>query len=177
MLAYYIIIVLPQIEQVWNSNNMIIEDSLIGLLLITDGFNSPAVIISVYSDPCPTVQWMFNGIPISTDSNYIVSNPCNNEHGLTTDFTLSIITRHTMSRSGRYTALFSHIGGSATSPSIYITVPGKVCTSSSLVPSPYFSQGWSFFLPRAKRAHIPPPREACTYSYSGLGTRLVPSPH
>lgn len=102
------------------------EDYLVGALLIADpGTEGVSVTVNVHSDPCPTVQWSFNGMPISlTDSRYTISNPCNDSgYSLDTIFLLSIA-QHTSSTSGEYTAVFSHSGGSSAT-TIYITVPGK----------------------------------------------------
>lgn len=105
---------------------MSIEDYLVGELLIVDpGTSDVNVIVNVHSDPCPTVQWSFNEMLISTDENYMVFNPCDDsEHGTNNSFRL-LITHHNLSTSGEYTAVFSHFGGSSAT-SIYITVPGKV---------------------------------------------------
>ena len=82
------------------------------------------VVAMVESDPCPTVQWSFNGNDIASSDIYMISDPCTDpKSGSPYEFYLTIANL-TSDTSGRYSAVFTHFSGSTTLPNFLITIPG-----------------------------------------------------
>ena len=82
------------------------------------------VVAMVESDPCPTVQWRFNGNDITSGDNYIISDPCADLNSASPyEFTLTIANL-TSATSGRYSAVFTHFSGSTILSDFLVTIPG-----------------------------------------------------
>ena len=74
---------------------------------------------------CPSVQWAFNRMSISTGMDYTVSNPCNSDSSSPFTFNLTIATL-TADTAGEYSAVFTYLlGTTETLDGIFITVPGE----------------------------------------------------
>lgn len=119
---------IPIIQPLSSTNPSIIEDRLVGTLIVTPlGFPNLPVIVNVISDPCPDVQWAFNGVNFTTSHQSFVVTPtqCNSSFGVLPYANTLVILNSTLATSGEYTAMFSHLGGSQTI-SIYVTVPGII---------------------------------------------------
>ncbi len=111
-------IVLPVVIPLSVNNTLASEDEEEGTIItVEDGTLNFEVIIVVNSDPCPSVQWSFEGLITFTDQYSIpgTSSP------YTFTFTIASITAAT---SGRYSVLFTNLAGSVPFP-VVITIPGK----------------------------------------------------
>ena len=102
-----------------------VADRLVGTLIVQPvDIANFAVTVMVTSDPCPTVQWSFDGSDISAGDMYQVDDPCADEAAQSPyTYTLTIANLN-LTTSGEYSAVFSHLGGSTTLPRLYVTVPG-----------------------------------------------------
>lgn len=112
-----------------NTNAGSMSDRIEGTVLVRplDSMNV-MVTAQVFSNPCPSVQWQFNGNNISADPLFTFNNPCANEANFSPyQFTLTI-TNLTETTSGSYRAVFDNQGFSSpqTLPSIYVTIPGAI---------------------------------------------------
>ena len=95
-----------------------------GILLVGELNADVRVVALVESDPCPTVQWRFNGIDIASFINFMISDPCTDPNPVFPyEFTLTIVNL-TSATSGRYSAVFTHFNGSTSLPDFLVTVPG-----------------------------------------------------
>ena len=105
---------------------MATDDRLVGSLIVVDEGAASTISLDVTSDPCPTVIWSFNGMPVSAE--YTITNPCDSGSvvaGAIYTFSLTIpsVTEDT---SGNYTAEFTTEGiATSTLASTYVTRPGK----------------------------------------------------
>ena len=108
---------------------MATDDRLVGSLIVVDEGAASTISLEVTSDPCPTVMWSFNNVPIPVDTTeYTITNPCDSGSvaaGTIYTFTLTIpsVTEDT---SGNYTAEFTTEGvATSTLASTYVTRPGN----------------------------------------------------
>ena len=105
---------------------MATDDRLVGSLIVVDEGAASTISLNVTSDPCPTVMWSFNGMPVPAE--YTITNPCNSGSvaaGAIYTFSLAIpsVTEDT---SGNYTAEFTTEGvATSTLASTYVTRPGN----------------------------------------------------
>ncbi len=110
-----------------------VRDREFGALFVRNFSSMVTVPVSVDADPCPTVQWYFNGTLIAAnDPDYTISNPCTNTSALSPFVFTLTVTNLTEERSGSYSATFENTGGNGTSPPLYITLPGMNAFSSYL---------------------------------------------
>ena len=115
----------PVVSDLTATNPMAVSDHIEGTLIVADS-NTPnvTVTVEVASDTCPDVQWSLNGTTISENSSdYFLNNPCV-DSSPPYNFTITIANL-TLANSGRYSAVFRNLGGSATLPGLYVTVPGN----------------------------------------------------
>ena len=118
--------VAPMVRPLTESTAGAVMDRYEGVLLVGE-LNAPdvRVVAMVESDPCPTVQWSFNGNDIANGDIYMISNPCTDPNSASPyEFTLTIANL-TSATSGRYSAVFEHsFHDSTTLPDFLVTVPG-----------------------------------------------------
>ena len=113
----------------FESDPVATDDHYVGSLIVVDEGAASTISLNVTSDPCPTVMWSFNDVPIPVDTTeYTITNPCDNGSvaaGAIYTFTLTIPSV-TEATSGSYTAEFI-TEGVATSilASTYVTSPGR----------------------------------------------------
>ena len=101
-----------------------IMDRYEGVLLVGELNVDVGVIAMVESDPCPTVQWRFNGNDIASGDIYMISDPCTDPNSTSPyECTLTIVNL-TSATSGIYSAVFTHFSGSTILSDFFITVPG-----------------------------------------------------
>ena len=115
----------PVVDSLLRTNPNAVADQLVGTLIVQpENTANFAVVVMVISDPCPTVQWSFNGDDVSNGPVYQVDDPCVDEAAQSPyTYTLTIANLNSTT-SGEYSAVFSHLGGSTTLPRLYVTVPG-----------------------------------------------------
>lgn len=115
----------PTIQPLIMTNDMAVEDQLLGTLIVAHSGTANLVItIIVTSDPCPTVQWRLDGVVITADANYIFGTPCGASEAVSPFMLTLTIGNHTLATSGEYSATVANSAGS-TAASIHVTVPGK----------------------------------------------------
>lgn len=105
---------------------MATADRLDGTLIIASpGTTNIAITAVVNSDPCPSVEWSFDGSVLANGSSYTLSaNPCGEGRSPFT-FRLTIATLGP-ENSGQYSAVFDNGFSRITPlPSIVVTVPSK----------------------------------------------------
>ena len=76
-------------------------------------------------DPCPSVQWTFNGANIQNNSDYTVSDPCSDGSSRSPYIFTLTIANLTTETSGEYSAVFTVLTTSVTLSTIVVTVPSK----------------------------------------------------
>ena len=117
--------VAPMVRPLTESIAGAVMDRYEGVLLVGE-LNAPdvRVVAMVESDPCPTVQWSFNGNNIASGDIYMISDPCTDPNSASPyEYTLTI-TNLTSATSGRYSAVFTHFSSSTTLSDFLVTVPG-----------------------------------------------------
>ena len=114
----------PVVQPLPDSTTGAVPDRYEGVLLVGE-LNDPDVVVArVESDPCPTVQWRFNGNDIASGDIYMISDPCTDPNSASPyEFTLTIANL-TSATSGRYSAVFTHFSGSDTLSNFLVTIPG-----------------------------------------------------
>ncbi len=85
---------------------------------------STDVLLLLSSSHCLSVQWTFEGMNITTDLNYAVSDPCGGNNRFPYTFTLTIANL-TSETSGKYSAVFTTLSIPVTLPNITVTVPSE----------------------------------------------------
>ena len=69
----------PVVRPLTESTAGVVSDRYEGVLLVTElNAADVRVVTMVESDPCPTVQWRFNGDNIASGDIYMISDPCTN---------------------------------------------------------------------------------------------------
>ena len=83
--------------------------------------------VDLVADPCPTVQWSFNGTMLGpTNDTFSYNDPCT-EPGATSPnwrFTLDVLLSE--NTSGPFSAEFTNIAGAVSLPSAYFTIPSGI---------------------------------------------------
>ena len=108
------------------------DDRDLGVIFTKDNGSILNFSVEVVADPCPSVEWIFNGTRLEVSDTIVFNNPCVEDsqarsHNWT--FTLNItVVRAT---SGNYSAKFTNIAGTTILPkSVYFTIPGKYLLAS-----------------------------------------------
>ena len=96
-------------------------------LLVAPSVGGKVTLFAVIAaDPCPTIQWMRNGGPISNGGNYMINNPCNSAAPGTASYNFTLaITANSASR-GTYNAILTNAAGAQNVPSVFVTQPGML---------------------------------------------------
>ena len=115
----------PMVRPLTESTAGAVSDRYEGVLLVGElNAADVRVVAMVESDPCPTVQWRFNGNDIASGDIYMISDPCTDPNSASPyEFNLTIANLITAT-SGRYSAVFTHFSGSTTLPYFLVTIPG-----------------------------------------------------
>ena len=111
-----------------NADIMAVEDRLEGIVIVADPNTANLTVTArVTSDPCPTVQWSFQGDTIEANSNdFSFDDPCAaTDQSSPYIFNLTI-TNLTAETSGQFSAVFAHHGGNVTLPGLFVTIPGQI---------------------------------------------------
>ena len=116
----------PVVRPLTESTAGVVPDRYEGVLLVTElNAADVRVVAMVESDPCPTVQWSFNGNNIANGDIYMIADPCADPNsGSPYEYALTIASL-TSATSGRYSAVFEHsFHDSTTLPNFLVTIPG-----------------------------------------------------
>ena len=109
------------------TNNMARSDRLVGTYIVgAVGTTNLPITVEVESDPCPQVQWSFNGTSISsTDPMYTFDQPCDDQSAQSPYTFQLTIANLTSANSGEYSATFDNGHNQPTPlPDLFVTVPG-----------------------------------------------------
>ena len=116
----------PVIRPLTESTAGAVMDRYEGVLLVGElNAADVRVVAMVESDPCPTVQWRFNGNDIASGDTCMISDPCADPNSASPyEYALTIASL-TSATSGRYSAVFEHsFHDSTTLPNFLVTIPG-----------------------------------------------------
>ena len=102
------------------------DDRDLGALIVQDNGSDVTFSANVIADPCPSITWIFNGIPLGPpNATFRYDNPCTQGRVVSPNwkFTLRVpvLTEDT---SGPYSANLTNMAGTTPLHSAYITVPG-----------------------------------------------------
>ncbi len=101
-----------------------VRDRQVGTLFM-GGFGTMVTVpVSVEADPCPSVQWSFNGSNIASGDQYTITNPCSDVNAVSPYTFMLTVTNLTIKTSGNYSATFTNFAGSGSLSAMYITIPG-----------------------------------------------------
>ncbi len=103
-----------------------VRDRRVGALFMGDFGTMVTVPVSVEADPCPSVQWSFNGSNIVNGDQYTITNPCSDVNAVSPYTFMLTVTNLTIETSGAYSAIFTNLAGSSILPDLYITIPGTI---------------------------------------------------
>ena len=102
-----------------------VDDRDVGALIVRNSGNTVRFSVDVVADPCPDVVWKFYATALGSSNNtFMYNNPCieADSRSLNHSFILNVVLTDTTS--GRYSANFTNVAGSALLPRAYITIPG-----------------------------------------------------
>ena len=119
--------VLPHVQQYNFTKLDAFDDRDLGALFVRSNASTVVFPVEVVADPCPTIQWFFNGIPLTiSNSTFMFNNPCMASGGQNPYWTFTLEVLLTTETSGNYTANLTNIVGSTLLPKAYFTVPGTL---------------------------------------------------
>ena len=101
-----------------------VRDRQVGTLFMGDFGTMVTVPVSVEADPCPSVQWSFNGSNITNGDKYTITNPCSDVNAKSPFTFMLTVTNLTFETSGAYSAIFKNLAGNGSLSALYITIPG-----------------------------------------------------
>ena len=102
------------------------DDRDLGALIVRNSGSDATFLVDVKADPCPSISWSFNGIPLGQpNATFTYNDPCTQGGSMSPNwrFTLRIPVL-TEGTSGPYSANLTNMAGTTTLPKAYITVPG-----------------------------------------------------
>ena len=107
-----------------STGNAVVDDYLGPLLVSSSEEESVTLFAVVTADPCPTIQWMFNGSNITQNAVYTINNPCpspGSPGSVSYNFTLTI--NLTMETAGIYNAAITNPAGTSLVAGLTVTPP------------------------------------------------------
>ena len=110
----------------------------IGLLIVRENGSVANFYVDLVADPCPTVQWSFNGTMLGpTNDTFSYNDPCAEPGATSPNWRFTLDVALSENTSGSFSAVFTNIAGSVNLPPAYFTIPsGKIvrvsCSLSSL---------------------------------------------
>lgn len=141
-----ILTVLPQVQPFNFTVLDAFDDRDLGVLIVRDNGSTVSFSVDVVADPCPSVNWTFNGMELgASNDTFTFNDPCTEMGGTSPIWTFTLDVALTAATSGRYDANFTNIAGMIRMPEAYFSVPsGKpplhtsllsltTCTSCSIV--------------------------------------------
>ena len=102
-----------------------VDDRDLGALIVRDNGSIISFSVNVVADPCPNVVWILNSTALGpSNSTFIYNNACRAVHGRNSIWTFSLSMVLTSKTSGKFSANFTNIAGTAILLGAYFTVPG-----------------------------------------------------
>ena len=103
-----------------------VDDRDVGALIVRSNGDTVMFSIDVVSDPCPSIEWHFNGTQLGpSNSTFNYNDPCTAPGALSPNWTFTLAVELTAATSGPYTATFTNIAGTTQLPLAYFTIPGS----------------------------------------------------
>ena len=103
-----------------------VDDRDVGALIVRSNGDTVMFSVDVVSDPCPTIEWRFNGTQLGpSNSTFNYNDPCTVPGALSPNWTFTLAVELTAATSGPYTAIFTNIAGTTELPPAYFTIPGS----------------------------------------------------
>ena len=101
------------------------DDPYLGAIVTRENGTPLTFSVGVMADPCPRIEWTFNGIHLKANENIAFNDPCMEVSEYPTwTFTLNVII--TEATSGSYSAKLINIAGFTKLLKVYFTVPGML---------------------------------------------------
>ena len=107
-----------------STQNAVLDDYLGPLLVSSSEEETVTLFTVVTADPCPTIQWMFNGSNITQNAVYTINDPCpspGSPGSPSYNFTLTI--NLTMETAGVYSAAVTNPAGTSLVAGLTVTPP------------------------------------------------------
>ena len=83
--------------------------------------------VDLVADPCPTVQWSFNGTMLGpTNDTFSYNDPCNEPGATSPNWRFMLDVLLSENTSGPFSAEFTNIAGAVSLPSAYFTIPSGI---------------------------------------------------
>ncbi len=136
---FNIVIAIPVITPLDETNTITQQDRLEGTIIVSavESLNFE-VRVRVNSDPCPsTVFWSFEGSNIIGGDMYTFNDPCSVPGSFSPYIFTLTIANPNITTSGRYSAIFSNLGGSVNLPGLLISIPSKTKTIFMIIYMPH----------------------------------------
>ena len=103
------------------------NDRDVGALIVSANGSTVMFSVDVVSDPCPSIEWRFNGTQLGpSNSTFNYNDPCTAPGALSPNWTFTLAVELTAATSGPYTATFTNIAGTTELPPTYFTIPGRI---------------------------------------------------
>lgn len=101
------------------------DDQDLGALIVRSCGSTLTFSVAVVADPCPDIEWFFNGTRLGpSNETFTYNNACAEAGANSPNWTFTLNVLLTGATSGSYMANFSNTVGSAQSPEAYFTNPG-----------------------------------------------------
>lgn len=118
---------MPQVQPYNFTNLDAFDDRDLGALFVRPNGSALSFSIDVVADPCPSIEWSFNGLHLTSNDIITFNNPCveestNRKSNLTWTFLLNVTI--TQATSGSYSAILNNTAGLVHLPRVYFTIPG-----------------------------------------------------
>ena len=114
-----------------STEGAVVDDYLGPLLASSSEEETVTLFAVVTADPCPTIQWMFNGNNITQNAVYTINDPCpspGSPGSASYNFTLTI--NLTMETAGVYSAAVTNPAGTSLVAGLTVTPPRMLALES-----------------------------------------------
>ena len=114
-----------------STDGAVVDDYLGPLLVSSSEEESVTLFAVVTADPCPTIQWMFNGSNITQNAVYTINDPCpssGSPGSASYNFTLTI--NLTMETAGVYSAAVTNPARTSLVAGLTVTPPSMLALES-----------------------------------------------
>ena len=117
----------PQVQPYSFTELDAFDDRDLGAIFTRDNGTTVSFSVDVIADPCPDIEWTFNGMSLNTSETITFNNPCIEEPRRSSNWTFSLNVTITEETSGSYSAKLNNTAGTTQLPKVYFTIPGMFC--------------------------------------------------